>query len=162
MQIPTDLRRAIAQELGGCGAKSGRRAGGQSRAGADPGLRSIVSGSARLRLLAQLATAAGRSVLAAALLLGLARAVSAQGEADVAAGKMLAEQHCSRCHAVGDEGQSLMEGAPPLRDLKLRYPIEDLAEAMAEGMVTAHPQMPVFTFSPEEIDDLLAYLDSLE
>ena len=55
-----------------------------------------------------------------------------------------------------------MEGAPPLRDLKLRYPIEDLAEALAEGMTTAHPQMPVFTFSPEEIDDLLAYLDSLE
>jgi hypothetical protein len=29
-------------------------------------------------------------------------------------------------------------------------------------MVTAHPQMPVFTFSTEEIDALLAYLDSLD
>jgi mono/diheme cytochrome c family protein len=100
----------------------------------------------------------------AALALALLGAgpAAAQGQADIAAGRKLAEQHCSRCHAVGNEGQSLMEGAPPLRDLKLRYPVEDLAEALAEGIVTAHPQMPVFTFSAEEIDDLLAYLDSLE
>ena len=86
----------------------------------------------------------------------------AQGTADIEAGRKLAETHCSRCHATGNDGQSLMEGAPPLRDLKLRYPVDDLAEALAEGMETAHPQMPVFTFSPEEIDDLLSYLDSLE
>jgi cytochrome c len=88
--------------------------------------------------------------------------VAAQGAADIAAGQKLAELHCSRCHAVGDVGQGLMEGAPPFRDLKLRYPIADLAEALAEGITTAHPQMPVFTFSAEEVDDLLAYLDSLE
>lgn len=86
----------------------------------------------------------------------------AQGTTDIEAGRKLAETHCSRCHATGNEGASLMEGAPPLRDIKLRYPVDDLAEALAEGMETAHPQMPVFTFSPEEIDDLLAYLDSLD
>jgi mono/diheme cytochrome c family protein len=100
-------------------------------------------------------------VVAACLLLAVAP-VRAQGEADIEAGRKLAELHCSRCHAVGDVGASLMEGAPPLRDLKLRYPIEDLAEALAEGIFTAHPQMPVFTFSAEQVDDLLAYLDSLE
>jgi cytochrome c len=102
---------------------------------------------------------------AAAALYGLAFAAApalAQGQADALAGEKLAELHCSRCHAVGNEGDSLMEGVPPLRDLKLRYPVEDLAESLAEGMVTAHPQMPVFTFSTEEIDDLLAYLNSLE
>ncbi len=86
----------------------------------------------------------------------------AQGDTDIEAGRQLAELHCSRCHAVGNDGASLMEGAPPLRDLKLHYPVEDLAEALAEGMITAHPQMPVFTFSTEEIDDLLAYLNSLD
>jgi mono/diheme cytochrome c family protein len=99
--------------------------------------------------------------LATVLLLASATAM-AQGQTDVEAGRKLAELHCSRCHAVGAEGASLMVDAPPLRDLKLRYPIEDLAEALAEGIVTAHPQMPVFTFSAEEVDDLLAYLDSLE
>lgn len=80
---------------------------------------------------------------------------------DVEHGRMLVEAHCSRCHATGKEGASPMEGAPPLRDLKRRYPLESLAEALAEGIGTAHPQMPVFTFEPDEIDDLLAYLAAL-
>ena len=56
-----------------------------------------------------------------------------------------------------------MEDAPPFRDLKLRYPIDDLAEALAEGH---HDRAPadagVHLLHPSEIDDLLAYLDSLE
>lgn len=99
-----------------------------------------------------------RAAVLAAL---LAMPVGALASEPIEAGKKLAELHCSRCHATGETDQSLMEGAPPFRDLKLRYPIEDLAEALAEGIITAHPQMPVFTFDPEQIDDLLAYLDSL-
>ena len=100
--------------------------------------------------------------IVAALCLLAAGPARAQERAEVEAGRKLADMHCSRCHAVGNEGASLMEGAPPLRDIKLRYPVDDLAEALAEGMETAHPQMPVFTFSPKEIDELLAYLDSLD
>lgn len=85
----------------------------------------------------------------------------AQGIGDPGEGRQIAEVHCSMCHAVGLEGASPMADAPPLRDLELRYPIETLAEALAEGIVTSHPQMPVFTFSTEQIDDLLTYLDSL-
>jgi mono/diheme cytochrome c family protein len=99
---------------------------------------------------------------AALLVLALAGPAAGQDQTEIEAGRKLVELHCSRCHAVGDQDASLMEGAPPLRDLKLRYPVEDLAEALAEGIVTAHPQMPVFTFSTEEVDELLAYLDSLE
>lgn len=99
-----------------------------------------------------------RAAVLAALLAMPAGALASE---PIEAGKNLAETHCSRCHAIGDTDQSLMEGAPPFRDLMLRYPIEDLAEALAEGIMTAHPQMPVFTFTPEQIDDLLAYLDSL-
>ena len=54
-----------------------------------------------------------------------------------------------------------MPEAPPLRTLHTRYPIDSLTEAFAEGIVTGHPQMPVFTFTIEEIDALLAYLESL-
>lgn len=102
-----------------------------------------------------------RAVLAAVCLLLAGPSAWAQGSVDVEAGKKLAEVHCSRCHAIGATDKSLMEGAPPFRDLDQRYPIEDLAESLAEGIMTAHPQMPVFTFTPEQIDDLLAYLDSL-
>lgn len=88
------------------------------------------------------------------------QAVAAE-QAQIAQGRELADTHCSRCHAVGNEGASPMEGAPAFRDLQLRYPLEDLAEALAEGIVTSHPQMPVFTFSSEQIDALLAYMGSL-
>lgn len=98
--------------------------------------------------------------------LGLLLLASSLGHAQeaagpVAEGRKLAETHCSRCHAIGNEGASPMQGAPPLRDLRSRYPLEDLAEALAEGIVTGHPQMPVFTFSTEQIDALLAYMGSL-
>ena len=31
-----------------------------------------------------------------------------------------------------------------------RYPIEDLAESLAEGIVSGHPDMPIFVFSPQD------------
>jgi cytochrome c len=51
--------------------------------------------------------------------------------------------------------------APPFRDLPKRYPVDHLAEALAEGIVTGHPAMPEFTFTPREIEALLSYLSSL-
>ncbi|MFO1040102.1 MAG: cytochrome c [Geminicoccaceae bacterium] len=96
---------------------------------------------------------------AASALLLLAPAARA---ADVEAGHKIASDQCSRCHAVEKEGISLLEGAPPFRTLGEHYPIDDLAEALAEGIVTGHPQMPEFEFTPEQIDDLLAYLSSIQ
>ena len=43
-----------------------------------------------------------------------------------------------------------------------RCPIEQLAEALAEGLVTGHPAMPEFTFEPDDIDALLTYMASLK
>jgi len=76
-------------------------------------------------------------------------------------GRAIAEKHCARCHAVGLTGTSPMSLAPSFRDLSQRYPIDSLAEALAEGIVTGHPAMPHFTFHPREIDALLTYIDSL-
>lgn len=35
------------------------------------------------------------------------------------------------------------------------------AEALAEGIVTGHPDMPAFTFSPTQIGAIIAYIKSL-
>jgi hypothetical protein len=51
--------------------------------------------------------------------------------------------------------------APPFRVLPQRYPVDHLAEALAEGIVVGHPMMPQFTFDPPEIDALLTYIESL-
>jgi cytochrome c len=76
-------------------------------------------------------------------------------------GADIAAKQCSRCHAIGRTGASPMSLAPPFRDLSKRYPIGNLAEAFAEGIVTGHPAMPRFTFEPREINALLAFIDSL-
>jgi cytochrome c len=79
----------------------------------------------------------------------------------VARGGSIAHKHCARCHAVEATGQSPMGLAPPFRELSKRYPIEYLAEALAEGIVTGHPAMPRFTFEPRDIDALLTYIAGL-
>jgi cytochrome c len=43
-----------------------------------------------------------------------------------------------------------------------RYPVEDLAEALAEGLVTGHPSKPEFRFEAWDVDDIIDYLKSLE
>jgi mono/diheme cytochrome c family protein len=70
--------------------------------------------------------------------------------------------NCSACHAIGPYGESPLPIAPPFRTLHTRYPIEQLAEALAEGIVTGHPTMPQFTLDAAEVNDVIAYLRSLE
>lgn len=77
-------------------------------------------------------------------------------------GETIALTNCARCHAVGRLGASPLQEAPPFRTLHTRYPVEDLGEALAEGITTGHPTMPEFRLGPDEADALIAYLKSLE
>lgn len=86
----------------------------------------------------------------------------AAGEGDVAAGQALAEQTCSACHAVGREDSSTHPSAPPFRELGQRYPVETLAEALAEGLVTGHPGMPQVEWEPQQIEAFIAYLRAIQ
>ena len=80
----------------------------------------------------------------------------------VATGLELAEIYCATCHAVEKDDESKIEGAPAFRDLSKRYPLEDLEESLAEGIVTGHEGMPEFSFSSEDIDAFLGYLTSIQ
>jgi cytochrome c len=77
-------------------------------------------------------------------------------------GFTFAQTNCSQCHAIGRVGESPVPEAPPFRTLHTRYPVEDLAEAFAEGITTGHPSMPQFQLDPAQINDLLAYLNSIQ
>ncbi len=84
---------------------------------------------------------------------------------DVARGEKLVQERCSSCHAVGREGASPYPAAPQLRTLHKKYDVEGLAEAFAEGILVLHKgerPMPEFVLTPDEIDDLIAYLKSFE
>ena len=76
-------------------------------------------------------------------------------------GYTFALANCARCHAIGKVGESPLRIAPPFRTLHDRFPIDDLEEAFAEGIVTGHPTMPEFRLDGAQIDDLLAYLKAL-
>lgn len=101
-----------------------------------------------------------RRAAAMALLIGASPSfATAQDIALAEQGRKLLEASCSRCHAVGAQGDSAFKEAPPFRDLHRKYPVGQLAEALAEGITTGHSAMPEFSFKPDEIDAIIAYLD---
>jgi mono/diheme cytochrome c family protein len=105
-----------------------------------------------------------RSFLAGTIAITLAPSLSfAQ---DVSAieqrGEALLTAYCSRCHAIGRTGTSPHLDAPLFRALSLRYSIDGLAEALAEGLSVGHPDMPELAFESDEVGAILAYLRSIQ
>jgi mono/diheme cytochrome c family protein len=77
-------------------------------------------------------------------------------------GHHLVLRDCAMCHAVEQTGASQHPAAPAFRDLNLRYPLNSLAGALAEGIIIGHPRMPQYHFSPDEIADIVRYLKSIQ
>jgi cytochrome c len=77
-------------------------------------------------------------------------------------GEELLGARCARCHAIARTGESPHSAAPPFRTLSRKYPIEGLAESLAEGLSVGHPDMPEFVFEPDDIAAILAYLNSIQ
>ena len=80
----------------------------------------------------------------------------------VGQGEAIAESLCAGCHAIGLTGESAHHEAMPFRQISWHYPVEVLAEPFAEGVMIAHPDMPQWQFEPEQIDALLAYLETVQ
>jgi len=74
----------------------------------------------------------------------------------------LLQKQCGACHAVGRTGDSPRADTPPFRQLARRYPVESLEEALGEGLLTGHPEMPEFSFDTDEVGDIIAYLKSIQ
>ena len=77
-------------------------------------------------------------------------------------GEVLVKDNCGRCHAIGKEGESPHKEAPPFRTLSSKYPVGDLAESLAEGIVAGHPDMPIFVFEPQDVAAIIDYLESIQ
>jgi mono/diheme cytochrome c family protein len=77
-------------------------------------------------------------------------------------GEALMARLCAGCHAIGRTGASPHVQAPPFRLLGRRYPIESLEEALGEGIVSGHPDMPEFKFSAADVGAVVAYLNSIQ
>lgn len=99
----------------------------------------------------------------ASLALAAAQPALAQSPPSAAEGHRVANANCSRCHAVDRRDESPNPRSPRFRDFGERYPFEGLRQALVEGMIIGHPVlMPKPSLTPKEIDDLIAYLKSLQ
>jgi len=77
---------------------------------------------------------------------------------DVAHGRALAQAWCANCHVVGENGAG-KDIAPALTTVARRgAPDQVRARAF---LAAPHPPMPNFSLSRQEIDDVVAYLNSL-
>jgi len=83
-------------------------------------------------------------------------------ETQAARGFDLLRTNCARCHAIDAESTSPNEKAPPFRDVVKKYDPAALEEALAEGIVTGHNNMPEFEFDPDDVTAIIAYLDTLK
>jgi len=79
----------------------------------------------------------------------------------LAQGRAFVEANCARCHAVGTTDASPNPRSIPFRFVARLYPIEYLAEALAEGIAVSH-EMPEFVLEADQIEPLLLYLDSIQ
>lgn len=77
-------------------------------------------------------------------------------------GEQIATTLCAGCHAVGLEGESPHADAPPFRTLSEKYPVRHLEEALAEGMMVGHEDMPEFQFEADQVEQLIVYLESIQ
>src|SRR5690242_4155226 len=97
-----------------------------------------------------------------ALLFSVVAAPAQNRRAPESRGEALVSKKCARCHAIGRTGLSTHPEAPPFRTLGQRYPIEALAEGLAEGLSSGHPDMPEFRFEVRDVNAILTYLKSIQ
>jgi mono/diheme cytochrome c family protein len=102
-----------------------------------------------------------KALAATVLLVGLGGQAVAQSPA-AQRGLTFVLANCASCHSTDKVTDSTLAVAPAFRTLHLRYPVESLAEAFAEGIRTGHPTMAEFRLDPGQITDLIAFLKTLE
>ena len=90
-----------------------------------------------------------------------AATASAQMTGDAMRGSSLAESWCSSCHIVDLKGTGRsVDLAPPFQ--KIANDPAKTPGFLRQWLVSSHPQMPNFNLGRREIDDLIAYIQTLK
>jgi len=84
-----------------------------------------------------------------------------ESDARVRRGKTLVEINCGQCHGLGPRGVSANANAPAFHELRKRYQMLSLRAPITRGIATPHDDMPPFRPSEEELDAIVAYVNSL-
>jgi cytochrome c len=99
-----------------------------------------------------LAIAASALCLAAAAPLNLS----------VERGAEVAQSRCASCHGVALEAASPSHDAPLFRVLSRLYSAQDLQRKLSDISQSGHFEMPAVTIPEDEIEDVSAYIASLD
>lgn len=97
------------------------------------------------------------AVVALALFIVM-RATPALSQGDAEVGKRTAESWCSSCHLINGHGTAI-DSAPPFRSIA-----NDPAKSstyLKTWLTDPHYPMPNLELSRRQIDDLIAYIESL-
>lgn len=101
----------------------------------------------------------GRFPIAAALAALLTNAPELAHAGESAHGEVIAKRWCVNCHVVAPDQTTARSEAPPF-DVVARNWRDD--KALANFLADPHPKMPNWGLSRKEIDDLVAYIRSLD
>lgn len=83
------------------------------------------------------------------------------GDRAAARGHGVARNVCAACHSVEATGDSPMARAPAFASLKMRH-TASLSGRVEELTRQGHYAMPALKLRPDEVDDLVGYIASLE
>jgi mono/diheme cytochrome c family protein len=86
-------------------------------------------------------------------------AVPANAGGDAAHGAVMAKRWCANCHVVSADQKSAKVDVPTFADIARRRPDD---RALSNFLVDPHPPMPNLSLTRQEIDDVVAYIRSLD
>ena len=101
----------------------------------------------------------GFAILFAASMIGLAATAPANAFGDDVEGKEVAKRWCAACHLVSTDQTNASSDVPPFAEIKKKH---DGKMKFLEAFLTqSHPRMPDMNLSYREIQNLIAYFESL-
>lgn len=77
-------------------------------------------------------------------------------------GLQFVTRSCGGCHAVGYGGHSANAVAPPFASVRMRQTAIGLERSLAQISREGHGEMPPIYMTAAEMQDIVAYIESLE
>lgn len=102
------------------------------------------------------------AILLAAMAAGPVASAFAQPSPAAQRGLTFVRLHCVQCHSIDMVSESALKVALPFRTLIQQFPLETLRRRLGEGITATHPTMPQFRLEPDQLNDVMEYLKTLE
>lgn len=93
--------------------------------------------------------------------LGALPAIAIKTEKHIREGEALAAKNCGGCHGVAASGFSPNKDAIEFRNIYRRHALFELRQPITRAVMATHEQMPQFQLSADEINAIVAYINSL-